>query len=197
MRLISLVPTRHLGTAIRVLAGLAGFSAIFGVLALMDYMQTSETSGMLWWRETRQIPVDERRPSLVAAVLLFSLTAVLLVLVSRALWHLRRSAGERRSEQEAEERRRAHESWLRTPEGAAWTAFHRGDPQYAVKLRVSPPEHREAIRDFERAGWVFHGQDLHRAVHTKESKRNLDGGHTVVSTSTQDATFYFVRPRSA
>lgn len=197
MRFFSLVPPRHLGTLLRVLLGLAGFSAAFGALWLMEYTQTTETSGMLWWKETRQIPIEERQPSLLIALSLFALATILVVLAVRVAWHQKRAEVRVRLEREAERRRREHERWLRTPEGAAWEAFDRGDREHVVTLRVLPPKHRETIRAIEAVGWVFDGQDLHPAVHTKESKRNLDGGHTVVRSSIQDATFYFVRPRSS
>lgn len=66
-------PAQHSGThGFAVGAScLALFLALFGALLLMGYLQTTESTGMLWWREERAIDLGERIPYLQGAIALW------------------------------------------------------------------------------------------------------------------------------
>lgn len=204
MTLFSRLPANYVKGVAAGAIWTAIIAALFGTAALANYFEVNESSGMLWWKETREIPLEERRPSLIVGALLLTFAMVLLLVAAAAARNLWRTRDERHSAAEAAEQRRLaeqrrqdereeHEAWLLTYEGDAWAARRRGDREYVVTLRVQPPEHRETIRGIEGMGWVLRGRDEHAAVRVKESRRNLDGGHTVVTTTTKDATFYFDR----
>ncbi|GAB3994048.1 hypothetical protein [Nocardioides marmoraquaticus] len=206
MKFLARVPARYLKRVLVVSLWIAVFASLWATVAFADHLETSETSGILWWKESRAVPLAERRPSLIAAVLLLFLVALCLVVAATMALHLWRTRDERQAENLAAEARRladeerqaeaaAHAAWVLTDQGRAWAAHRSGEREFAVTLRIQPPDHRETIREIESVGWVLRGRDDHAEVRVKESRRNLDGGHTVVTTVTKDATFYFERGR--
>lgn len=52
-----------------VLGGLSVLLILFGLLLFLGYSQATESSGMLWWRETREVPMSERAPYLQGAII--------------------------------------------------------------------------------------------------------------------------------
>jgi len=60
---------------------LGGFGAflllMFGFLLFMGYSQTTESSGILWWQETHEVPMDERMPYLQGAIIFWAAAAIL------------------------------------------------------------------------------------------------------------------------
>lgn len=41
---------------------LFGVTVLFAIASFAIYSEKTETSGFAWWKETRDIPLDERRP---------------------------------------------------------------------------------------------------------------------------------------
>lgn len=80
-----------------------------------------------------------------------------------------------------------------TPDDQAWHAYQRGDVVFETTMRVEDPSYRRTVAEIVACGWQFKEQVNHPEVRRKASTRNLDGGHDVIRTVTQDATFYFVR----
>lgn len=50
---------------------------LFGFLLFMGYATTTESSGMLWWQKTHEIPMDERIPYLQGAIVCWVFAIVL------------------------------------------------------------------------------------------------------------------------
>lgn len=80
------------------LGGLGAFLLLmYGLLQFLGYSRATESSGMLWWSETREVPMDERMPYLqgaiicwVAAIALAGITIWLTVIRRRRADRLRR-----------------------------------------------------------------------------------------------------------
>jgi hypothetical protein len=82
---------------------------------------------------------------------------------------------------------------MRTPEGRARHAYERGDLEFETTLRVETPGYRRTLSDIEESGWRQVERVDHPPIKTTTSTPRYDGGHEVVKTLTQEATFYFVR----
>lgn len=60
-RLFSRLPTSLHNPLAKALLALAVLCAILALFSLVEFSQTTETSGHFWWKKTREIPIDERR----------------------------------------------------------------------------------------------------------------------------------------
>lgn len=61
-RVLSRLPVSLHGFAAAVLALVAMGCVMAALICFLAYSQTTETTGHLWWKETRTIPLAERRP---------------------------------------------------------------------------------------------------------------------------------------
>lgn len=69
-RLLSRMPPSLHKPASIALVGLGAVCFLVAILLFVQFSQTTETSGHLWWKETREIPLDERRPYLIVGICL-------------------------------------------------------------------------------------------------------------------------------
>lgn len=69
-RILSRLPASFHKFVTVALLVLAVLCSLVAILLFVQYSQTTETSGHLWWKETRAIPLDERRPYLIAGICL-------------------------------------------------------------------------------------------------------------------------------
>lgn len=77
------------------LGGLGSFLlVIFGLLLFIGYSETTESSGMLWWSETREVPISERLPYLQGAIACW---AAAIAVAGLTIWLtvIRRGRGDR------------------------------------------------------------------------------------------------------
>ncbi len=78
-----------------VMGGLGSFLLfLFGLLLFFGYNQTTESSGMLWWGETHDVPMSERVGYLQGAIACWA-AAVILGGITIWLTAIRRSRGDR------------------------------------------------------------------------------------------------------
>jgi hypothetical protein len=80
-----------------------------------------------------------------------------------------------------------------TRDGQAWQAYERGDSEFETTLRVDNPSYRRTLKQIEARGWRLDERVDHAPVKTTTTTPKPDGGHEVIRTVTQEATFYFVR----
>lgn len=66
---------RH--TFVAVLFAFGGSLLLFGFLLFTEYARTTESTGMLWWQEIRDVPMSERVPHLQGAIALWVVAAIL------------------------------------------------------------------------------------------------------------------------
>ena len=86
-------PSRHPNVA--VLGGLAaGLLFMFGLLLFMGFGQATESSGMLWWQETHDVPMAERVGYLQGAIICW-VAAVVVGGLTIWLTVVRRGRGDR------------------------------------------------------------------------------------------------------
>lgn len=80
-----------------------------------------------------------------------------------------------------------------TTDGRAHSAYERGDAEYEVKLRIDDGSQLRRVQEIEAQGW----RQVREVRHRQEKQTNVtahsDGTHTVIRSSTQHATYYFVR----
>lgn len=50
---------------------------LFGLLLFLEYARTTETIGILWWQELRDVPMSERLPNLHGAIAMWGAAAIL------------------------------------------------------------------------------------------------------------------------
>lgn len=77
--------------------------------------------------------------------------------------------------------------------GRAWQAYQRGEHTFEAKLRIDSSSYQRVVRDIEEQGWIYKSRTVHAAERTTTVTPKSDGTHHVVRSSTQHATFYFVR----
>ncbi|WP_300591491.1 hypothetical protein [Microbacterium sp.] len=75
------------------LLGLAFLLLLVGMLQFLQYTRTTETEGMLWWQETREIPAGERAPYLQGAIAFWIFGAIVAV---TAIWLMTRRPRQQR-----------------------------------------------------------------------------------------------------
>lgn len=143
-RLFSRLPVSLHRPAAIALATLAMLCVLIAVILFLIYSETTETTGHLWWKNTREIPYAERRPYLlagigfvVAAASLMAGTLELVVALARE-----RRAGRRRRRDAAEARR----LWEMTPEGQAARQAQEAEAQRRWAREASERAEREAAR---------------------------------------------------
>lgn len=78
-RLFSRLPASSQSPIAKALVSLALFCCIAALVCYFSFSATTETSGHLWWKETREIPWAERRPYLIAVIAFVTAAAVGLV----------------------------------------------------------------------------------------------------------------------
>lgn len=121
---------------------------------------------------------------------------------------IERIAENRRREQ-SEARQLAHDEQERIwEEERAWEgmalheqaafAHRRGATEFEVVLRVDDASFIRAGRAIEAEGWRLSNRVDHQPIRRTSSEPKYGGGHEVIRTVEQEATFYFVRnhPRS-
>ena len=87
--------------------------------------------------------------------------------------------------------------WRNGEQGRAWHAYERGVTRYETTLDVTTANHRQTIAAIEDAGWCLEDQVRHAPVKTTTVNPRPDGGHEVIKTIAQQATFYFTRAEFA
>lgn len=66
-----------------VLFPFGGLLLLYGLFMYLPYARTTETTGMLWWKDARDVPMSERLPYLQGAIALWVLGVTL---VAIAIW---------------------------------------------------------------------------------------------------------------
>lgn len=85
-------------------------------------------------------------------------------------------------------------AWRRlTAHGRAFDAYEKGHATYEVTLEILQPGYQRTLDEIASVGWRLNRQVTHPRVRTTNVTPRSDGGHDVVKTVTQKATFYFVR----
>lgn len=200
------------------LAVLAVVCALAAAILFGVYSETKETTGHLWWKETREIPYGERRPYLLACIgfavaatgFLSGSLALLAALVRRRraerLWELSPEGQAARQAQEAEAQRRwkaeaaeqarreaaqAQRLWEASTAGQAALAYQRGDHYFSIELVVDA-NLANHLNDVARAGWR---QDSYGRRHerTSSSRPLYDGTHEVTRETLEYRTYLFRR----
>ena len=116
-RLFSRLPVSLHSTAAKALLGLAVLLAAIASLCFIGFSETTETTGHLWWKETREIPYGERRPYLLAGIGLAIAAASLMI---GALELIAVQARQRRTDRrQRQEVAMAQVRWEMSPEGQA------------------------------------------------------------------------------
>lgn len=69
--------TRSQPPGVHALTGVAIFLVLFGLLFFMGYSRTTESSGILWWQQTRAVTMDERTAYLQGAIACWVFAAAL------------------------------------------------------------------------------------------------------------------------
>lgn len=87
--------------------------------------------------------------------------------------------------------------WRHSEQGRAWQAFDRGDAQYETELDITTASFKRTISEIEDAGWSLRDRIDHRPIKRTTVSRQEDGGHEVLKTVEQKATFYFDRTETA
>lgn len=87
--------------------------------------------------------------------------------------------------------------WRNGEQGRAWQAYECGATRYETTLDVTTARHRQTIAAIEDAGWCLEDQVDHAPVKMTTVNPKPDGGHEVIKTFAQQATFYFTRAESA
>jgi hypothetical protein len=87
---LSRIPVKKQKPIAKGLLGVAAFVFLYAVLFVMWFAETTETSGWLWWQETKEIPLSERLPQLFVAIGLL-LVAVACVVVGVRLFGMQGS----------------------------------------------------------------------------------------------------------
>lgn len=219
-RLFSRLPSSLHSTAVKALVGLALLCALIAMLFFIGFSETTETSGHLWWKETREIPYAERRPYLLAGIGLGIATAVLLLGVlelvaaqarqrrAQRRWEMSpdgqvhrqaaEAAAQRRREAEAAQRaeREAAEArlrWERSTAGRAALAYQRGDHYFSIEL-VADEDLAQHLNAVTTVGWV---QDSVSRRHSKTTSVQpiYDGTHEVTRDTVEHRTYLFRRDR--
>lgn len=171
--LAKLPPTSH-APAAKVLLGLAVIFGLAALLCFLDFSQATETSGHLWWRETRSVPLTERRPyawwgtGLIGAGL-FCLAGSLELVVAAArrtesqmpfgtqprtsLPMLLATAAGRAWQHLREAPARRH--YEQSIAGRAEITYARGDEFFSITLELDD-ELAQHLNDIYAAGWRQH-----------------------------------------
>ena len=140
-RLFSRLPVSLHSTAVKALVGLAVLCALIAILSFIGFSETTESTGHLWWKETREIPYGDRRPYLLAGVG-FAVAAASLLIGTMELVaaQARQRRSDRRRLQEAAE---AQRRWEISPEGQA----HRQAEETAAQRRREAKAAQRAERE--------------------------------------------------
>jgi hypothetical protein len=150
-RLVPKLPSSLTGA---VVAGFVALAAVCGLTALiffLVYLQTTETSGQLWWKETREIPYSERRPYLLACIGFGVVSATSLIgAVKLAVQLAKQSHAERLVRQR----------WEQSPEGQA----HRQAEAAAAQQRWAAAAAARAERDAAEARRLWEASTAGRAA---------------------------------
>lgn len=189
-RLLSRLPARHQKAAIKALLALLAICTMSAVLLFIEFSQTIETSGHLWWKESRAIPLAERRPYLLGGIALSVVSALSVIglielfaaqarraeveappdsssqssLPSLLIRHARKSARNRLARRaEALERERWEE--MSTAEKAA-LAYERGDQFLSVEL-LADETLAWHLNQIYSAGWRYQSLSRRHVRHTK------------------------------
>lgn len=109
-RLFWRLPVSLHSPAAKALGALAVLCTLTAIGFFIAFSETTETTGHLWWKETREIPYGERRPYLLAGIG-FAVAAASLLIGALEL----RLAHRRRLQEAAQAQRR----WEMSPEGQA------------------------------------------------------------------------------
>lgn len=148
-RVVSRLPrSLHPPVAIA-LAVLALLALVAALILFAIYSRTTETSGHLWWAETREIPLEERRPYQFAALGCFAFAGIALagflelVVAIAVQWRIDRQ----RTREELEARR----LWVMSPEGQAALQAQAAEAQRQAARAAAEREARDSAR--RRAEW--------------------------------------------
>lgn len=212
-RLFSRLPASVHSTAAKALAGLAILCALTAVLLFLGFSQTTETTGQLWWKETREIPYAERRPYLLAAIgFAIAAASFLLGTLELVVAHRRwafspegqahrlaeQAATQRRWEAETAERARQEAArarwlWENSIAGRAALAFQRGDHYFSIELVVDG-DLAQHLNEVSMAGWR---QESFGRRHERTTRQRPlhDGTHEVTRETVEHRTYLFRRAR--
>ena len=187
---------RELGLAATFLAA-AVVLALVALGFFINYTIETRSVGNVLFDVSLPIPIEQRRRSLRLALFLWALTLLLLIAAVSMFLQYRNSSERREAAHQAARdeyaKQEARRQWLATPGGYAQSILEAGYSEMTLVLRVRPPEHLEALRQVQRVGWVLSDRHDHPEVKYKESTSDGYGGHEVVQSAIQDATFVFVR----
>ena len=212
------LPERHHAAARRALLIAAAIGAVAAVACTGLFLEDTKTTGALWFKTTRTIPLNERVPALLGAIAAIALTLLALVgalelvisqerrreaenaatgatprplpvLLVRSAW-----AAHKRRQQADQEARDKVGDWFyaRSPAGRAETAWEEEKMYFSVEIKVDGRlgDQLEAITDI---GWrIDNYSRRHRK--TSYSSARPDGGHDVTRTTTEYRTYLFHRP---
>jgi hypothetical protein len=210
-RLFSRLPVSLHGAAAKALLGLAVLCALFAIMSFLGFSETTETTGHLWWKETRDIPYGERRPYLLAGIGLAVVAASLLIgaLELAVAQARRRRAHQRRLREAAEAQRRwelspegqAHRQakeaaearllWEGSTAGKAALAYRRGDHFFSIEL-VADGDLAQHLNAVTTAGWVQKSVSR-RHTRTTSVQPMYDGTHEVTRDTVEYRTYLFRR----
>lgn len=187
---------RELGLASTFLAA-AVILALVGLGFFINYTIETRSVGDLLFEVPIPIPIEQRLRSLRLALFLWALALLLLIAAGSMFVQYRNGARSREAAQQAARdeyaRQEARRQWLATPGGYAQSMLEAGYSEMTLVLRVRPPEHLDALRQVQQVGWVLAERHDHPEVKYKESTSDGYGGHEVIQSAIQDATFLFVR----
>lgn len=166
------------------------------------------TIGESWLHVPVPLPPAQRMRYLRLALFFWALALLSLVSAISMLVQYRDGAAERMAarQQAATDREAARQEyarqearrqWLATPAGYAHSLLESGYLEMSLVLRVQPPLHLDTVRQVQQVGWTLDQRHDHPPVTIEASSANGLGGHQVVRSTVQDATFRFVRTMSA
>lgn len=214
-RLLARVPASLHKAVGTVLLGLAACGGLVAVSLVVEFSRTSDVSGPRWMQRATEVPLEDRLPYLVAALLLgvvaISCTVGALALLASHARRteaampdppanqssafvlaraLRRRAARRYPARFGSALDRARHRHEMTLAGRAEVAYARGDQFFSVELEVNA-ELAQALNEIHAAGW-HQRHVIQRHKRTTESVR-FHGVHAVTRESVAYRTYVFQR----
>lgn len=175
-RLFSRLPVSLHKPSAAALVVLTALCAIAGIALFVVFSQTTETTGHLWWKETREISYSERRPYLLASIGFAAATALLLSGAVELLAALatQRRADRRLRREAADEQRR----WEMSPAGQAQRNAWAAEAHRRREIELAARAEREAAEARRRWEMSTAGQAalaFHRGDHYFSIELMVDG----------------------
>ncbi|KRA37931.1 MULTISPECIES: hypothetical protein [unclassified Nocardioides] len=170
-RLFARLPVSLHGPALKALIALAVLCSFTALILLTVFFNRTESTGHLWWKETKEIPFSERRPYLVACVgsalaaVTFLIGALELVVTRAsqrradqrrrdeamtALWRQEQEVAEahqRHQMEQAEAQRR----WELSPAGQAARQAEAAEAQWRREVEYAEAQRRHQLEIAQRA----------------------------------------------